>query len=35
MNLITYLANSFFDNEYYLIKRKKLVEYNDDISNKE
>ena len=35
MNLITYLGNSFFDNEYYQIKRKRLTEYNDDISNKE
>jgi hypothetical protein len=34
-NIIEYYGSSFFDNEFYLIKRKKLEDYNDDISNKE
>ena len=34
-NIITYLGSSFFDNEFYQIKRKKLVDYKDDISNLE
>lgn len=34
-NTTVFYGCSFFDNEYYVIKRKKLVDYNQDVSNKE
>eukprot|EP00347_Sterkiella_histriomuscorum_P022917 403336666 len=34
-NITTYIGSSFFDNEFYVIKRKKLTDIKDDISNKE
>ena len=34
-SVVFYYGNSFFDDEFYVIKRKKLSDYNDDISNKE
>lgn len=34
-NVIHYYGSSFFDNDFYTIKRKKIEGYHDDVSNKE
>jgi hypothetical protein len=35
LNVVFYYGRSYFDNEFYLIKRKRLNNYNEDISNME